>query len=35
MIKTAHYLKNALEDNSRKIEKEIVDVLSKEIDKLK
>jgi hypothetical protein len=30
-----HYLKNALEDNSRKIEKEIVDVLSKEIDKLK
>lgn len=30
-----HFMRNALEDNSSKIEKEIVNVLSKEIDKLK
>jgi hypothetical protein len=29
-----HFLRNSLEDNARKVEKEMVDVLSKEIDKL-
>lgn len=30
-----HYMKKSLEENNTKIEREIVDVLSKEIDKLK
>lgn len=29
-----HYLRNSIEDNASKVEKEIVNVLSKEIDKL-